>query len=294
MHCTVSHCNLCHATALSPLFEKDGFLLVRCQACGLVCVGNPPDDEQRAKLYSFESGYHQELGDDAVSIAFHREEARRNLAVLARHARPARLLDIGCSSGLFLAAARTAGWQVRGLEYSPDSARMAREQHGLDVVTGELSADTFAPGSFDVVTMWDVVEHLPDPARTLELAAPLLAPGGLLVLKTPNIDGIYPQASLAVAGKLGFWGHPEPPGHLYQFSQSTLSRMVERAGFGVSAVHHQRIPIAYSFGDLRGWFRSAKWLAYCVAFAPLAIAGPWVRQGDDLVLVAECRRVGAR
>ena len=71
--------------------------------------------------------------------------------------------------------------------------------HGLDVKTGELRAVTYVPDSFDVVTLWDVIEHLPDPLATLSLVSGIMPTGGLLVLKTPNSDGLYPRLSLRLA-----------------------------------------------------------------------------------------------
>ena len=278
-------CNGCRASDATPLLVKDGYELVRCGRCGLISVANPPDDEQRSRLYSFDAGYHASLVDDAASVAFHQREAALNLRVLRRFASSGQLLDIGCSTGLFLRAAQDIGWAAQGLEYSPDSSRIAREQHGLDVKTGELLPDTYPAGSFDVVTMWDVIEHVPDPYTTLVRIRGILAADGQVLLKTPNADGLYPRLSLRLAHRLGFWGHAEPPGHLFQFSVESLSRMAERAGFRVVAVRHQRIPISYSFGTPRGWFRSAKWAAYCALFMPMAWLGPWLRQGDDQVLV---------
>jgi 2-polyprenyl-3-methyl-5-hydroxy-6-metoxy-1,4-benzoquinol methylase len=278
-------CKLCGGNVLDALHRKEGYDLVRCRACGLVFVANPPDAAALEKLYSFETGYHAALDTDPISTAFHAREAALNLRVLQRHARGGRLLDVGCSTGLFLEAARDAGWQVRGLEYSKDSSRIARDVRKLDVKTGVLEADTFEPASFDVVTLWDVIEHVPDPVQVLARAANVVAPGGLLVLKTPNIDGLYPQLSLRLAQRLGFWSHPEPPGHLYQFSAATLARMARQSGFEVVTTHHQRIPISYSFGTPRQWLRSAKWAAYCAAFIPVAWAGPWLGLGDDMVMV---------
>lgn len=282
----VRPCNLCGSAAAQALFTKSGFDLVRCQACELVYVGEPPSGDELQKLYSFENGYQKELVEDPISTGFHREEAARNLALLQRHARPGRLLDVGCSTGLFLAAAQRAGWQARGVEYSADSSRVARDVYGQDVVTGALEPGMFEPGSFDVVTFWDVIEHVPDPVYTLGVAARLLAPGGLVVLKTPNVDGLYPQASLALADRLGFWGHPEPPGHLFQFSVKTLNALVRRTGLEPRTVVHQRIPLSYSFGTPREWLRSMKWAAYCAAFLPLAVVGPWLGRGDDIALIA--------
>jgi len=282
-------CNLCGHAEFLPLISKEGFDVVRCTQCDLVFVANPPEATELARLYSFDTGYHAKLEVDPISTAFHAREAALNLGLLHRHARNGRLLDIGCSTGLFLTAARKAGWPGQGLEYSPDSSRVAREVHGLDVKTGALTEDTFAPNSFDVITLWDVIEHLPDPSATLKLISVLLAPGGLLVLKTPNVDGLYPRASLLVARTLGFWGHAEPPGHLFQFSARTLEKMAQQAGLETVALHHQRIPITYSFGNFRSWFRSAKWAVYCAAFIPMAWLGPFIALGDDIAFVSRKR-----
>ena len=279
-------CNVCRSMSRAVVWTKDGYHIVRCTTCGLLYVENPPSADELQTHYSFESGYHQDLAGDGADVKLHEQEAGANLQVLSRNARPGHLLDVGCSTGLFLAAAGQAGWDAHGLEYSADSARVARERHGLEVDQGELMSGRYAPASFDVVTMWDVIEHMPDPHAALCVVQEILKPGGKFVAKTPNADGIYPRASFAVAGVAGFWGHPEPPGHLYQFSVATLSRLLIDSGFTVDRVHHQRIPIAYSFGDLKGWFRSVKWLAYSCVFAPLALVGPWFGGGDAFTIVA--------
>ena len=279
-------CNLCGAHDSTLLTTKDGFQVRRCRRCSLVFVGNPPDQTFLSRHYSFDAGYHDELKTNPASVEFHEAEARRNLALLTRYRQGGTLLDIGCSTGLFLAKARAAGWVVRGNEYSADSAQVARTAHGLDVVSGALQPGSFAAASFDVVTLWDVLEHVPDPQSTLRLAASLLKPAGLLVVKTPNVDGLYPRWSLKALPYVGFWGHPEPPGHLFQFSVRTLGRMVSAAGLDPVGTTHARIPLNYSFGTVSQWFRSLKWAAYCLAFIPLAWVGPLLRSGDDITLVA--------
>jgi SAM-dependent methyltransferase len=277
-------CNLCGSDRLKPTWRKNGYDLVRCQDCGLLFVANPPGPQALQKLYSFEAGYHAELAADDWAARHHRNEARRNLTTLQRHARRGRLLDIGCSTGLFLELARDAGFDAVGIEYSPDSARIAQGK-GLDVAVGALTADRYADGSFDIITLWDVIEHLPDPQATVALAARMLKPGGLLVAKTPNCDGWYPRLSLALASRVGFWGHPDPPGHLFQFSAETLSLMFSENGLKPTALHHGRIPLRYSFGAPRDWFRSTKWALYCLALMPIAAAAPWFGAGDDITLV---------
>lgn len=282
-------CNICGSEKRANVWEKDGYRLVRCANCDLLYIENPPTDEQLAAHYSFESGYHTQLAGDAAAIRAREIEAQNNLEVLARHARPGSLLDVGCSTGMFLLAAKRAGWRIHGLEFSAGSARIARDKHGLPVDQGSLESTSYDAGRFDVVTMWDVIEHMPDPAGALRAVHALLPQGGTLAIKTPNADGLYPRASLRVAGLVGYWGHPDPPGHLFQFSVATLRRLLELHGFSIEGVHHERIPVTYSFGSPRSWVRSPKWLAYTATFAPLALVGPVLARGDAIIVVAKKR-----
>src|SRR5262245_1538549 len=111
----VLRCNLCGHSTHRWLIRKNGFDMVRCRACGLVFVANPPTDDERQRFYSFGEGYHQRLAEDGNTIASHAREAEQNLAILRRHRPGQSLLDIGCSTGLFLDLASRAGWHGRGL-----------------------------------------------------------------------------------------------------------------------------------------------------------------------------------
>jgi 2-polyprenyl-3-methyl-5-hydroxy-6-metoxy-1,4-benzoquinol methylase len=280
-------CDSCASSSQSEIWTKEGYQLVRCDGCGLIFVANPPSAEQLEKLYSFANGYHQGLAQCDAEILRHEGEARANMHILSKHARPGLLLDIGCSTGLFLLEAQRSGWNVCGLEYSPDSAKIAHVTHHLEVAQGALTKGRYPANSFDVVTMWDVIEHLPSPSAALDVVMDILKPGGLFIAKTPNVDGLYPALSLHVAGKVGYWGHPEPPGHLYQFSVTTLGKLLIQKGFAIEHVHHQMIPIAYSFGTFKEWCRSLKWFAYSCIFAPTVILGRLVNRGDTVIIVAQ-------
>lgn len=280
------NCDACANSSQSEILIKDGYRLVKCDSCCLVFVANPPSAEQLEKMYSFANGYHQGLAHTDAEIKRHVNEARENMRILSKEARPGTLLDVGCSTGLFLLEAQRKEWRVSGLEYSPDSAKIAQDNHQLEVIQGALTTGLYPPNTFDVVTMWDVIEHLPSPSSALDVVLDILKPGGLFIAKTPNVDGLYPTLSLRVAGKVGYWGHPEPPGHLYQFSVTTLRKLLEKKGFSIEHVHHQTIPISYSFGTLKQWFRSAKWLVYSCVFAPMVLLGPLIKRGDTITIVA--------
>jgi 2-polyprenyl-3-methyl-5-hydroxy-6-metoxy-1,4-benzoquinol methylase len=262
-------CVLCGSGEREPYFEKDGYRLVRCAGCRLVSVANPPSPDELRHYYSFAGGYGVQMRDDDVEIARLDALGRRHLASLARIARPpGSLLDVGCAAGSFLLAAREAGWEVRGLELSEDTAAVARGR-GIDVEAGEITSASFAPGSFDVVTFWDVIEHVRDPAEALRAALRLLRRDGVLALSTPNLSGLFPRLSRPVARLTAYWTHPEPPAHLFQFSQGTVARLLDETGFELLEVLHGRTPLKYTLapGGLRRLARSPGRALYAAAFA---------------------------
>lgn len=287
---TAAACNLCGSHEREHLFRKFGYDLVRCRGCELVFVGNPPSAEEVTGFYTAEADYHRELLDPA-DPAFTRMRgiAQQHIGFLRRSIaspRGLKLLDIGCSSGLFLDEARKEGYDVHGAELSPDTAAFARQHFGLNVHPGDWRDAGYADGSFDVITLFDVIEHLTDPQAELVAIRRLLKPGGLLLQSTPNIDGLFPQLSYLLANRLDYWPHPEPPHHLYQFSVKTLTAMTENAGYQVTRADQTRIHLGYSFGTPANWKISRKLLPYAILFAPSAIVGPWIGKGDWLYLAA--------
>lgn len=126
-----------------------------------------------------------------------------------------RLLDIGAATGFFLGLARDRGWQVCGVEASPHATKIANAK-GLDVRAGLLEECDFAEASFDAVTMWDVIEHMPAPGPVLETVARLMKPGALLAINTPDSG----SALARVAGTK--WHLVIPPEHLNLFSRKSL------------------------------------------------------------------------
>lgn len=139
--------------------------------------------------------------------------------------RGGRLLDVGCGDGRFLARMRDLGWEVEGVDFDPAAAARARER-GLEVRGGTLEEAAYPDGRFDAVTLSHVVEHVFDPRALLSECRRVLAPGGRLVVVTPNARS---------------WGHRlhgrhwrglEPPRHIHVFTPEALVRLARKAGFG--------------------------------------------------------------
>lgn len=240
-----------------------------------------------AALYSFDEGYHTSFLNDAERQGQAMRDARQRVGLLNRYATKGHLLDIGCSAGHFLAAAREDGWRTVGVELSEDTAGLARKQFGLDVVVGDVEDCDLPREAFDVITMWDVFEHFIDPIAKLRAIRKLLKPGGVALIFTPNIDGVFPRLSLPVGKIVGRWPHPEPPHHLFQFSKDSARFALERTGFEIRAIEDSRISLRYQIGDLKSLAWQPKRLLYWLTFAPLSFVGPLVRAGDQMLMVAK-------
>ncbi len=139
-----------------------------------------------------------------------------------------RALDIGCGNGWFLSRIARLGWEVEGVDISPEAAAIASEEYGVRVHVGALEELSIEDNSFDFIRMSHVIEHLFEPTQTLHRVASLLRPGGRLYIETPNID------SLAFRHTGSYWYQIDSPRHLWLFSPTTLAHALDQCGLSVS------------------------------------------------------------
>jgi SAM-dependent methyltransferase len=201
-----------------------------------------------------------------------------------------RYLDVGCGSGGALGVAQALGWQVAGVEVDAAAAAKAR-RFSPRVHVGDLLGAPFAPGEFDCVTAFHVLEHVPDPVAAVRRMLEWLAPGGLLVVEVPNAGGLGAR----LFGRA--WSGLELPRHLSHFTPESLERLVTRAGGRVVWRWHQAKPRYYlwSLGHwlrdrgLGGLARLAEWRpAYGLLKLMLELTLPLARWGGR----GEVMRVG--
>ncbi len=232
-----SGCPACHAELAKRLYEvktSSTFQVMKCVGCGLVYAAPRPTPEELQTFYS--STYFTRDHQTNLGYANYREVAELNArrtwkqfhkyVPLERVVRR-KLLDAGCATGGFLAEAKAAGWDCLGVELSDHAVEIARHEFGLDVVHGDLNANELAPGSFGLITMWHVLEHLIDPAAALVRARELLLPGGMLFIELPNWN------SLGRVAKGPAWKQLKPPEHINFFTPRSLASTATRAGFRV-------------------------------------------------------------
>lgn len=245
----VNPCALCGSEQGRAMFRVDGSLIVRCPLCDLVRGARRPAAPglvYDAEYYASDcakGGYANYVLDASINQLTFTQRLRD---IERRVGRKGRLLDVGCALGDFVAAARDAGWDAEGVEISAFAAAEARSR-GLTVRTGTLEQLRLPQASYDVVTLYDVIEHLEDPLATLREIRRILKPDGLLHLVTPNVGGL--QARL-----LGrHWYHYKPGEHLVYFSPATLRVAIERTdlawhGWARSGSY---VTVSYIFNRLR-------------------------------------------
>lgn len=241
-------CPACGGLRAAPLFSRDGHAIAGCGDCGTAFVADDPSTIDFVALYGeayYTGGSDAVFADYVGQEAARRAHARRKLWLL-RHLPPAlpargRLLDVGCAAGFFLAEAQ-AHYEVQGVELSAWSSAYARDRLGLRVVTGTLQQAALPDAHFDIVTLWDVIEHVPDPVPLLAEAARVLRPGGRLVLTTGDWGSAYARARGAD------WHLMTPPWHLSFFTRASMARAAGRAG--LRAIHCASEGVA---GDGRLW-----------------------------------------
>ena len=214
------------------------FAVVQCQECGL-CFTNPrPSRAAMVQFYPPETYPPHQARPERAGRWFGgwnwlRGGTERKL--LARVGQ-GRLLDFGCGGGSFLQRMDSQGWQVTGLDISATTVCRVRADLGLRVLVGSLPHPELQPESFDVITMWQSLEHVHAPRETLREAHTLLAKGGKLLVAVPNID------SLPYRWFGSDWYGLDLPRHLTHFTPMTLALMLERAGFRVRSLRMVRHP----------------------------------------------------
>jgi 2-polyprenyl-3-methyl-5-hydroxy-6-metoxy-1,4-benzoquinol methylase len=178
---------------------------------------------------------------------------RKGLSLIERYKSEGKLLDVGCALGVFLHLARERGWEVYGVDISRYAASYARDVLGFEVFAGELAEVQFPEKWFDVITLWDVLEHFPDPSRQLQEIRRILKDDGIILMNTPNEAGLLRLLAGMIfrlsGGKISYPVRKlYHPFHLHYFTQQTLQALLGKNGFTLVELEKSHIPIIKARG----------------------------------------------
>lgn len=246
-----------------PVGVSGEYVLCRCLACDLV-FSDPMRGADPQAYRAAEA--HIDYWTHECALSWHH---RRFLSAPVVNGMGRRLLDVGCGAGEFLCAARDAGYEVWGVDFVAEKVEAARKRRGLEnvyVMSVDSLAAQLAGKGFDVVTCFEVLEHLEDPAGFIRSLKGLLNPGAYLALSVPNRGRTLAR----------FDGEDGPPHHLTRWSLKSIVSLLERNG-AVVVEHETKTP------DLGGWLMAktgSRFVATeALPFAPLFRLLPFTGRG---------------
>lgn len=216
-------CPVCGETKTTALFDKSGGTYVKCQACTMVYT-NPVFTEDALKTYyrDLDTGQGEIVVNES---AFYREIYQRGLQAISKYQQKSTLLDLGCSTGFFLDLAKGAGWTTSGIELGTAEAEVAK-QKGHIVYTEPIEQLKFEQ-PFDVITLWDVFEHIPDGKAFLRTLGSRLNTGGLVFMQIPSSDAL---AAKVLRKECHMFDGLE---HTNLYNPSTIKQIAGACGFEV-------------------------------------------------------------
>jgi SAM-dependent methyltransferase len=281
---------------------QERFEIARCATCGLARLFPTPQANQLARFYP--SNYWFDPQEDAAS----RWAERYRRLVLWDHVRfvmqafrnaggAGLLLDVGCGGGLLPAMLIERGIQAMGLDSSTEACSIATRRHGVPAVTADLMNSPFPSGSFSLITLFHVLEHVPDPGAYLHAASDLLRADGRIVVQVPNLD----SWQFWLLGSS--WNGLDIPRHLTDFRSEDLVFLLEKHGFEVVRTKHFSLrdnpaglatslipsldPMARRMaGKPASLFYSLAYLNLTIAAVPFALLEAAFGQGSTIMIEA--------
>ncbi len=218
------NCPLCKKNDYNEWGRVGKYTILMCKKCGLGITAPFPTEkeltESNQKVYQVE----QRIKTYLSRRSYFEKRYRDNIAQIKRFKHQGKLLDVGCNIGLFLNVAREEGFSVIGVELNKGCAQYGINNFKLDIRSDYLENVAFADQSIDVVTLFDVLEHVPDIHGFLTEIRRVLKKDGLIVVQSPNIQ------SLMAALTKSNWSWLTPPDHLYHFTPATLKLLLKEHG----------------------------------------------------------------
>lgn len=253
-------CYLCSSKESKPVFNENGILIVRCKSCGHVYSTYEQEEHYDGYWGEGNEEYDLDWWDHA-----HRAIYSEFISTFMQKD-TGTILDVGCGLGFFvkMVQEKKTGWNAIGFEMSEPAVKFAKEKNGLKTVyPGMVQSSGIGKGSVDIITLWDVIEHIPKPQPLLEYLYSLLKPGGILFLQTPNvpIQLIKANLKLAIKGMKPGVHYLEAKDHINDYSRKTLSMLGKQTGFA-STEYYVLTPILSFAGSKSSLGKIGKMLFY--------------------------------
>ncbi len=226
-------CLMCDHDVYDVIESSPPFTVARCNQCSFVYVTPRIPESHLHLVYAwdyYDSGNPADYGYDKYleDGELHKRTFAMKADFVQRHKKSGRLLEVGSAGGFFLKEMQRRGFKVEGIEISEKAAQFSRDVLGLKTIHTSKLEDAPVKGPFDVIALWDVIEHVSDPLKTMQHLRKLIAPDGVLIIQTQNIDSMFAK----LLGQR--WHHFKHLEHIYHFSPETMNDALTASGFEIS------------------------------------------------------------
>lgn len=210
--------------------------IVSCNGCGLMYAN--PRETVRDLLNNYMNVQDERYLFEEKN---RRETFSKALKFIEKYcSKKGKLLDIGCFTGLFMDTARQKGWDAVGIDPSSWASEYGRRKLDLNIITGTLDSVSFPDNHFDLISMWDSLEHMPDPKKAIALASGSLKDKGVMVINTPDFGSVFSKVL-----RENFWFIERT--HLYYFTAQTLRKLLNNSGLDIVSIkrHWRKLSLGY-------------------------------------------------
>lgn len=233
-------CPICNSDQLSPFLacvdhtvSRETFQIVACNSCGFKFTNPRPEENDLGRYYKSEDYVsHSNTKKGFINSTYQyvrKYTLLKKLQLISKFYRTGNILDIGCGTGEFLNTCKNAKWSTLGIEPDPDARKMAKDNYGLDV-REEAELTNLEPQTFDIISMWHVLEHVPRLNERVEDLKRLIKPNGTIIIAVPNCN------SLDAKKYKEHWAAYDVPRHLYHFTPSDIELLFKNHGLKVHSV----------------------------------------------------------
>lgn len=261
-------CFVCGSVNTTPLFKVGRIVYVRCMNCNLMFILNMPSESYLKKIYSYKKNLNREINrlNPALLVFLKFSITKDLLSLLGKIInssraksinnikKPSKILDIGCGTGEFLLEMYKSGWDVYGLEPGDNLVNMSERKIGKGrVYKGYLETVNFRNMKFDVIAMWQVLEHIPNVEKSFKKINQVLHTKGILIIEVPH------SGSLNLNFFKKNWTLLLTPQHIHFWSSQALEKLLGKNGYEIDRVEY---PIHFPFVFFSSLVKSRKNLIY--------------------------------
>ena len=239
----LNKCRLCKSDDYKVLFVKYDYEVAKCNECGMTFLNFDPDDKFFTNYYAEDffndPGIKHAYSDYEKEAESLKKSFKDRVNIISTYQPGGTLLDVGCATGAFMEVA-ASNWDVYGVDVSEYAIEQAKKKN-LKAFSGVIRDSPFKDQKFDVVTLWDTIEHVADPQETIQQISEMTKPGSVVALTTGDVGSSIAKLS----GR--YWHLYNIPQHLSYFDKTTITKMLKQAGFEIVEILYPPIHLSLDY-----------------------------------------------